>query len=98
SVLVVVGRLGAGVSIASAQSDLDGIVRELAASYGRTGRMSATLAPLVDDAIGPARIRLWALLAAVALLLTAAAANVAGLLPVQEAARRRAVAGRTDVV
>ena len=66
----------------------------LAVAYGRTGRMASTLAPLVDDAIGSARIRLWALLAAVALLLTAAAANVAGLLLVQMSARRREFAVR----
>jgi putative ABC transport system permease protein len=94
SVLLVVGRLKAGVPIEAAQSDVDRIVRELAATYGRTSRMASTLAPLVDDAIGSARIRLWALLAAVALLLTAAAANVAGLLLVQLSARRREFAVR----
>ena len=94
SVLLVVGRLKPGVSIEAAQSDVDRIVRELAAAYGRTGRMASTLAPLVDDAIGPARVRLWALLAAVALLLTAAAANVAGLLLVHMSARRREFAIR----
>ena len=94
SVLLVVGRLKAGVPIEAARSDVDRIVRELAAAYGRTGRMASTMAPLVDDAIGSARIRLWALLAAVALLLTAAAANVAGLLLVQMSARRREFAVR----
>src|SRR5947208_57679 len=94
SVLLVIGRLKAGVRIETAQSDVDGIVRELAAAYGRTGRMASTMAPLVDDAIGSVRIRLWALLAAAALLLTAAAANVAGLLLLQMSARRREFAVR----
>ena len=94
SILLVVGRLKAGVPIETAQADVDRIVRELAAVYGRTGRVASTMAPLVDDAIGSARIRLWALLAAVALLLTAAAANVAGLLLVQMSARRREFAVR----
>ena len=45
SVLLVVGRLKAGVPIEAAQSDVDRIVRELAVAYGRTGRMASTLAP-----------------------------------------------------
>jgi predicted permease len=94
SVLLVVGRLKPRVPIEAARSDVDRIVRELAAAYGRTGRMASTMTPLVDDAIGWARIRLWAVLAAVALLLTAAAANVAGLLLVHMLARRREFAIR----
>ena len=93
-VLLVVGRLKAGVPIEAAQMDVDRIVRALAVEYGRTGRMASTMALLADDAIGSARIRLWALLAAVALLLTAVAANVAGLLLVQMSARRREFAIR----
>src|SRR4029453_1683176 len=62
SVLLAIGRLKAGVSIDTAPADVDRIVRELAATSGRTGRTTAAMAPLVDDAIGSARIRLWALL------------------------------------
>ncbi|HMF97235.1 MAG TPA: ADOP family duplicated permease [Vicinamibacterales bacterium] len=94
SVLLVIGRLKPDVRIETARLEVDRIVRDLAAAYGRTGRMASTLAPLVDDVIGSARIRLWALLAAVALLLTAAAANVAGLFLVHMSARRREFAIR----
>src|SRR5438874_522400 len=69
SVLLAIGRLKAGVSIEAARSDVDRVVRDLATAYGGTGRMTSAMTPLVDDVIGSARIRLWALLAAVALLL-----------------------------
>ncbi len=94
SVLLAVGRLKPHVSLETARADVDRVLRDLAATYGRTGRTSSSLAPLVDDAIGPGRTALWALLAAVALLVTAAAANVAGLLLVQTSTRRREFAVR----
>src|SRR5262245_31339409 len=48
SVLLAIGRLKAGVPIDAAQSDVDRIVRELAVTYGRTGRMASTMVSLVD--------------------------------------------------
>lgn len=89
SVLLLVGRLRKHIALASARSDLDGVAREMAASFGRPPDSATTLVPLVDDAIAPARGGLWALLAAVALLLAAAAANVAALTLVQMSARQR---------
>src|SRR5262245_57851917 len=48
SVLLAIGRLKAGVPIDAARSDVDRIVRELAVTYGRTGRMASTMVSLVD--------------------------------------------------
>ncbi len=95
SVLLLVGRLRRGVAVADARKDLDRIARELAATWHRAPDSATALAPLVDDALASARAGLWALLAAVALLLAAAAANVAGLMLVEFSARRREYAIRS---
>ena len=94
SVLLLVGRLRNDVTVTAARRDLDGVARAMAASFGRPLDSGTALAPLVDDAIAPARTGLWTLLLAVVLLLTAAAANVAGLVLVQMSARRREFAIR----
>lgn len=94
SVLLLLGRLRPRLTLTSAKSDLDGIARQMAASFGRPADSATALSPLVDDTIAPARSGLWALLAAAALLLTAAAANVAGLVLVQMSTRRREFAIR----
>jgi putative ABC transport system permease protein len=89
SVLHVVGRLSAGTDLGHARADVDRVIRELAVEYGRSTLVTSELTPLVDDLLGSVRIGLWALLAAVGLLLLAAAANVAGLMLVQISRRRR---------
>jgi len=94
SVLLLVGRLRTRVALLSAKSDLDGVARDMAASFGRPPDSATALSPLVDDTIAPARNGFWMLLAAVALLLTAAAANVAALTLVQMSARQREFAIR----
>jgi predicted permease len=94
SVLFLVGRLRASVTLNTARSDLDRVTREMAATFGRPPDSATALTLLVDDTIAPARAGLWALLVAVALLLTAAAANVAGLVLLQMSARRREFAIR----
>jgi predicted permease len=89
SVLHVLGRLKPGTDLNQARADVDRVIRELAAEYGRSTPVSAELTPLIDDLLGSVRIGLWALLAAVGLLLLAAGANVAGLMLVRISRRRR---------
>lgn len=94
AVLTVVGRLKAGVDIKAASADLDRIVRELNAEFGGKDQFTSVVAPLVDDLLGSVRVRLWALLAAVCLLLAATIANVSGLMLVRMSARQREFAIR----
>src|SRR5581483_9740848 len=94
SVLLLVGRLRRGATVDSARRDLDGIARANAVAFHRASNSATTLAPLVDDAVAPARTGVWALVAAATLLLAAAAANVAGLVLVRMSARRREFAIR----
>ena len=94
SVLFLVGRLRNDMTVTAARADLDRVTRDVAARFGRPPDSATALTPLVDDTLAPSRSGLWALLVAVALLLTAAAANVAGLVLVQMSARRREFAIR----
>jgi predicted permease len=75
-----VGRLKIGVSPEQAQSDLDDVNRRLAQAYPDTNRGTTTgVFPLRHIVIGKFERALWLLLAAVAVVLLIACANVAHL-------------------
>ena len=75
-----VGRLRTGVSVKQAQSDLDDVNRRLAQAYPDTNRGTTTgVFPLRHIVIGKFERALWMLLAAVAVVLLIACANVAHL-------------------
>jgi putative ABC transport system permease protein len=85
----VVARLAPGVSVATAQADLDRLSANLAAQYPRSNTgMRAVIAPLQEDLVRGLRDSLWALLGASGFIVLITCVNVANLLLVRSAARR----------
>jgi len=93
-----VGRMKPGVTITQAEADLARVQRALGDQYPATDRgWSATVGGLKASRVGDYQRALWLLLAAVALLLSIAVANIAGLLLVQLRRRARELAIRQAI-
>jgi putative ABC transport system permease protein len=94
-VLTIVGRMKAGVSVESAQSDIESIAARLAEEDpGPQKGRGIRVQPLDGALFGNLRQVLAVLQAAVGFVLLIACANVAGLLLVRTAARQKEVAIR----
>jgi predicted permease len=89
-----VGRLEAGVSLASAQAAMRVIGDRLAAEHPGNRFKNVALIPLQEKVTGTVNETLWMVMGAVALTLLIGCANIANLLLARSAARSRELALR----
>jgi putative ABC transport system permease protein len=93
--IIVVGRLGAGQSMAQAEAELQTIAANLAATYTDNRGWSVRLESLYDAVVQPSTRRsMTMLMGAVALLLVIACVNVANLMLARGTRRQREISTR----
>jgi predicted permease len=97
-IMDVIARMRPGVTLAQAQTELDGIARRLAQRYPEDASWGAATVTSLQDAItGKVRTGLFVLLGAVLFVLLMSCVNVASLLLARAAIREREVAIRVSL-
>jgi predicted permease len=93
-----IGRLKPGLTVAQAQSQLDGYVEQLTrqypTDYPAASSWAVRLVPIKEDLVGPQRAELFLILGAVGFVLLIACVNIANLLLARSSGRRREIAIR----
>lgn len=91
----VIGRLKPGVSVATAEANLNTVQAQLGRQFPKTdGTLGVAITPLKETTVGGVRRSLWILFASVSLLLLIAFTNIAALLLARTAEREREISVR----
>jgi putative ABC transport system permease protein len=93
----VVGRLAAGVTIATGRSEMEAIARRLAATHPFNKDMSVSVTPLREVLTGQVRTAVLVLFGGVGVLLAIACFNVANMLLARTTSRHREIAIRASL-